>query len=263
MRIISSSVNRPAHSAMAIDALLPAVQQALDLAGLQAGEIDMIVTISVSPDHLAIAPDIIGPRIGHPLQMRLGAERAYVFDLMDASVAKALHVADIFGFRQGYKRVLFARAECGHGVLPDPDSGFAVADGAMAMVCEPSGASRFHSARMDGIAPLVMKLNEAIVDAADKKAFASFAPPPAIAQRYSDGAREGVAALNGDAWDQARYLVEHWDYGSGRAHSGPFDTGLGLAGLLADGRSGPITLLSFDPFGPAADAVTVSYGRSA
>jgi putative alkyl quinolone biosynthesis protein PqsB len=263
MRILSSAVNQPVHSDLAIDTLLPAVHQALAQAGLQAAEIDMIVTISVSPDHLAIDPAIIGPRIGHPLQMRLAAERAYVFDLMDASVAKALHVADIFGFRQGYRRVLFARAECGHGVRADTASGFAVADGAMAMVCEPTGNSRFHSGRIEGIAPLMLMLNDAIKSPADKKAFARFAPPADIAQRYSDAAREGVAALNGEAFDRARYLVEHWDFGAGRSLSGPFDTGLGLAGMLADGRHGDVTLLSFDPFGPAADAVTVCYGRSA
>lgn len=263
MRILTSSVNLPAHSDMAIDALLPAVHDALSQAQLDTADIDMIVTMSVSPNHLAIDPAIIGPRIGHPLQMRLAADRAYVFDLMDASVAKALHVADIFGFQQGYRRILFARAECGHGVRPDTTSGFTVPDGAMAMVCEPTGRSRYRSGKLEGVAPLMMMLNESIASADDSKAHARFAPPVDLGQRYSDAAREGVAALNGENFDSARYIVEHWDFGAGRSQSGPFDTGLGLAGMLADGRSGDLTLVSFDPFGPAADAVTVSFGRPA
>ncbi len=262
MRILTSAVNRPAHSDMAIDALLPAVHHALGQAGLQAADIDMIVTMSVSPDHLAIDPAIIGPRIGHPLQMRLAADRAYVFDLMDASVAKAMHVADIFGFQQGYRRVLFARAECGHGLRPDTGSGFTVPDGAMAMVCEPTGRSRFRSSRLEGMEPLMLMLNPSIAGAGDSKAHARFAPPASIGQRYSDAARESVAALNDEHFDSARYIVEHWDFGAGREQSGPFDTGLGLASLLASGI-GDVTLLSFDPFGPACDAVAVSYGRAA
>ena len=168
MRILHSAANLPAHSDMAIDALLPAVHQVLGQAGLQAVEIDMIVSISVAPDHLALESNIIGPRIGHPLQKSLGAQRAYVFDLMDASVAKALHIADIFAFQQGYRHVLVVRAECSHGVRPDPDSGFTVPDGAMAMLCTPTGTSRWHSGALDGIAPLMLMLNPAIVHADDK-----------------------------------------------------------------------------------------------
>lgn len=263
MRILHSAANLPAQSEMAIDALLPAVHQVLDQAGLQAAEIDMIVSISVAPDHLALEPNIIGPRIGHPLQKCLGAQRAYVFDLMDASVAKALHVADIFAFQQGYRHVLMVRAECGHGVRPDPDSGFTVPDGAMAMLCEPTGTSRWHSGALDGIAPLMLMLNPSIVHLEDKKAHVRFAPPADIGQRYSEAARNAVAALNGPAWDSARYSVEHWHFGAGGKRSGPFDSALALADLLAKGGNGALTLVSFDPFGPAADAVTVCYGRAA
>ncbi|QNA98235.1 hypothetical protein [Massilia sp. Se16.2.3] len=184
-----------------------------------------------------------------------------MFDLMDASVAKALHLADIFAFQQGYRRVLFARAECGHGVRPDPVSGFAVPDGAMALLCEPTGTSRWCSRTLDGVKPLMLMLNETIRHAGDQTTQVRFAPPPDIGARYAEAARACVAELHGQAWDGARHLVEHWQMdGSG---SGPFDSALGLAPLLAEGAAGELTLLSFDPFGPAADAVTVSYGRSA
>lgn len=265
MRILNCAVHAPAESNLAIDALLPVAQAALAGAGLAAGEIDLIATLSVSPDHLALEPCIIGPRIGHPLQKRLDAERAYVFDLMDASLAKALHVVDIFAAQQGYRRVLLVRAECGRGVRPDADSGFKVPDGAMALLCEPTGTSRWSSGTIDGVAPLMLMLNEPIRRAGDQTGHARFAPPADIAGRYAQAARARMAELHGADWDRARYIVEHWDVGGtgGASGAGPFDCGLSLASLLAGGAGGALTLISFDPFGPAADAVTVSYGSAA
>ncbi|QNA98234.1 hypothetical protein [Massilia sp. Se16.2.3] len=56
MRILNCAVQMPAEIDMAIDALLPAAQATLAGAGLAATDIDMIVTISVSPDHRRSTP---------------------------------------------------------------------------------------------------------------------------------------------------------------------------------------------------------------
>lgn len=250
---------------MAIDRLLPVVRTALQQANIDAAEIDMFVTLSISPDHVAIDPAIIGPRIGHPLQRALGADKAYVFDLMDASVAKALHIADIFASQQGYSRVLLTRSECTKGLREDVDSGFALADGAMACVIEPDGASRFASAPVSGVKPLVIELNDDIRCLTDPKAFIRFSPTVEIKERYRRATVRAAEALKGAS---TPLVTEDWltvataGEQSRMATSGPFDLGIAFSELLAEGRCGTLTAISFDAFGPAADAVTVGYGRA-
>lgn len=271
MRIISAVVNAPAASApapaqaMAMDALLPAVEQALQRAGIGAADLDMIVTLSLAPNRLAIDAAIIGPRIGHPLQKQLGAANAYVFDLMDTSVAKALHVVDVFGHAQGYRRALFLRVECGQDVRADMHSGFAIPDGAMALVCEPDGKSSFCSDDLAGIEPLMILMNTEVSRVDDKKGFIRFAPPEKLGPLYLAAAREGLARLGGSAGQ--RHVIEHWDLpsrrepGAARHQGGPFDIGLALSELLGSATGGELAAVSLDLFGPGADTVTLSYER--
>ena len=70
---------------MLMQRLLPAVREALDEAAVKPEEIDLIVGLALSPDHLIENRDIMAPKIGHPLQKILGANRAHVFDLTDSS----------------------------------------------------------------------------------------------------------------------------------------------------------------------------------
>lgn len=79
---------------MLMQRLLPAVREALDEAVVKPEEIDLIVGLALSPDHLIENRDIMAPKIGHPLQKVLGANRAHVFDLTDSSLARALYVVD-------------------------------------------------------------------------------------------------------------------------------------------------------------------------
>ncbi len=79
---------------MLMQRLLPAVREALDEAAVKPEEIDLIVGLALSPDHLIENRDIMAPKIGHPLQKVLGANRAHVFDLTDSSLARALYVVD-------------------------------------------------------------------------------------------------------------------------------------------------------------------------
>ncbi len=276
MRIISAVVNAPAagvrvapgasaEQAMAIDSLRPAVDDAMRRAGVGPEDLDMIVTLSLSPNRLAIDCSIIGPRIGHPLQKQLGAANAYVFDLMDSSVAKALHVVDVFGHAQGYRRVLFLRVECGQDVRADMHSGFTIPDGAMALVCEPDGKSSFCSDTLSGIEPLMILMNTDVRNVEDKKGFIRFAPPEKLGAMYQAAAREGLTRLAGSG--EERHVIEHWDLpsrrepGATRHPGGPFDIGLALSELLGGTGSGALTAVSLDLFGPGADTVTLSYER--
>jgi putative alkyl quinolone biosynthesis protein PqsB len=119
---------------MAIDRALTACEQALQQAGCRSDDIELIVGMSISPDHLSDDPAIAGPRLGHPLQRELKARNAFVFDLIDADWGTAIDIACAFAASTPLGRVLLVRAECTHGLVPDETSGFAVADGGGALV---------------------------------------------------------------------------------------------------------------------------------
>jgi hypothetical protein len=249
---------------MAIDYLLPAAQEAMQLAGLEAGAVDLIVTLSLSPDRLASNPSIIGPRIGHPLQKLLRANNAYVFDLMDASVAKALHVVDVFARQQGYRRVLFTRSEFNAGLRADLGSRFAMSDGAMACVIEPDGLSRFSSFPVFGVNPMVIELNEDIRSLSDHKAFIRFHPTIDAANSFRSAATQAALSLD---HSKKEYLREDWfttvvgGNWEQTVTTGPFDLGLAFSDLTSKGHGKCLTAVSFDPFGPAAEAVNAFYGN--
>ncbi|MBX3304661.1 MAG: hypothetical protein KF751_01275 [Nitrospira sp.] len=268
MKILSSVMEMASKAgcgcaSMAIDLLLPAAQKAVSLAGLQATDIDLIVTLSLSPDRIAIDPSILGPRIGHPLQKLLQANNAYVFDLMDASVAKALHVTDIFAKEQGYKRVLFARTEFNAGLRADVGSKFSMADGAMACVIEPDGLSRFASVPVPGLNPMVIELNENIRALSEHKAFIRFHPNIGAANSFRVAASQAAFSLDPS---QKEYLAEDWfttEMGRKRetsATTGPFDLGMGFSSLTSKKHGSHLIAVSFDPFGPSAEAVDVFCG---
>ncbi len=247
---------------MAVDELLPVARQAMAQAGIEACQVDMIVTLSLSPDHLAIEPNIIGPRIGHPVQRALAADNAYVFDLMDASAAKALHVADVFAHQNGARHVLFLRAECTLGLEPDPRSGFSIPNGAMAMVLSPDGQSRFATTRLPDVSPLMIMVRKEIRAVDDAKATLHFAPAPEFLDRYRAAQEVCIASLSMQRFDR---MVEQWPLRSvanGTAQEpGPFEFGVSMVERLASPHPGVVAAVSFDPFGPSADALMLHYGR--
>jgi len=248
---------------MAIDLLLPAAQKAMRLADLRATDIDLIVTLSLSPDRIAIDPSILGPRIGHPLQKMLQANNAYVYDLMDASVAKAMHVTDIFAKEQRYKRVLFARTEFNAGLREDLGSRFAMADGAMACVIEPDGLSRFASFPVPGLNPMVIELNENIRAFSDHKASIRFYPNTSAANSFRLAASQAAISLD---YSQKEYLAEDWfttvvgQKPGTSTTTGPFDLGIAFSSLTSKEHGNYFTAVSFDPFGPSAEAVNLFCG---
>ena len=172
---------RAPEGAVAMDYLASAVERVLDRAKWTSAELDLIVSLSWSPDHLVSDTRIMGPRIGHPLQKKIGASNAFVFDLMDASLAKALYVVNQFAVGQGLQRILVVRADIGQGLLPDPQSGFAIPDGAFALLLEPDARQQFSSIEIDaGFQPLRVDLNTQIVSAADAKGALCFPVQPEL-----------------------------------------------------------------------------------
>ncbi|KWA82795.1 hypothetical protein WL30_21385 [Burkholderia ubonensis] len=144
MKILGAAVALPgaatAAQPYANDYAVNAARQALLQAGCLPSELDLIVSLSISPSRLADAPSIAGPRLAHPVQRDLRARHAVVFDLLDADWTLALDLAQSHCRQLGYRRALVVRAEALADVEQVATSGFA--DGAGAIVLTPSGHDR-------------------------------------------------------------------------------------------------------------------------
>ncbi|KVV38026.1 hypothetical protein WK81_24650 [Burkholderia ubonensis] len=140
MKILGAAVALPgaatAAQPYANDYAVNAARQALLQAGCLPSELDLIVSLSISPSRLADAPSIAGPRLAHPVQRDLRARHAVVFDLLDADWTLALDLAQSHCRQLGYRRALVVRAEALADVEQVATSGFA--DGAGAIVLTPS-----------------------------------------------------------------------------------------------------------------------------
>ncbi|KWE76621.1 hypothetical protein WL77_32175 [Burkholderia ubonensis] len=144
MKILGAAVALPgaatAAQPYANDYAVKAARQALLQAGCLPSELDLIVSLSISPSRIADAPSIAGPRLAHPVQRDLRARHAVVFDLLDADWTLALDLAQSHCRQLGYRRALVVRAEALADVEQAATSGFA--DGAGAIVLTPSGHDR-------------------------------------------------------------------------------------------------------------------------
>nr|WP_221320177.1 hypothetical protein [Chitinivorax tropicus] len=143
----------PNPNALASDYAVKAARQALSQARTLPSEIDLIISLSISPSRVATAANIAGPRLSHPIQRDLRASHAVVFDLLDADWSFALDIAQSYCRQLGYRRALVVRAECLADVAQVAGSGFS--DGAGAIVL--TSGRRPHRAAYGelGIPPLV------------------------------------------------------------------------------------------------------------
>lgn len=119
---------------MAIDYALAATNEAFDQAGLAGKDIDLIISLSISPDHLSDQVNIMGPRLCHPLQRELGADSAIVFDLHDACWSFALDTARCFLHDMGLAHALIVRADCVTGLNTENAGALAWESGAGALL---------------------------------------------------------------------------------------------------------------------------------
>ncbi len=101
---------------MAIDYAVQASCRALRHADISPRQIDLVVTMCISPDHVSDDANIMGPRLCHPLQRELGADSAMVFDLQDADWTFAFDVTQSFMTNLQYRYALVVRADCFTGV---------------------------------------------------------------------------------------------------------------------------------------------------
>jgi hypothetical protein len=123
-----------------MDFSLPLCEKVLEKAKIKPEEIDLLLSISITPDRLVGDKDIGAPRLCHPLQRELKAKNAFVFDLLDSDWNTAIEIADGFAKDQGYKNVLIIRAELSSfSIKPDAKSGFSIPEGFGVLLLENDG----------------------------------------------------------------------------------------------------------------------------
>jgi 3-Oxoacyl-[acyl-carrier-protein (ACP)] synthase III len=161
MKILGAGIALPRASsrdasACACDHAVKAARRALSNARCLASELDLIVSLSVSPSRIADAPRIVGPRLAHPVQRDLRATHAAVFDLVDADWTLALDFAQSHCRQLDYRRALVVRAEALADTEGSASSG--LSDGAGAIVLTTNKKDSF-AAYADIDAPAFVRLD--------------------------------------------------------------------------------------------------------
>lgn len=155
-----------------------AARAALEDAGLEARDIDLIIFATMTPDHYF-------PGNGGLLADRLGLKTTHALDIrmQCAGFLSGLQTADAF-IRSGmYDRVLLVGAECHSGLMPWPQSVFDVLHGDAPGPCDPGWYAKATGMRDravlfgDGAGAMVLSANES----GDGRGFLGFL-------MYTDGA---------------------------------------------------------------------------
>ncbi|QUJ70205.1 hypothetical protein KDD30_18950 (plasmid) [Photobacterium sp. GJ3] len=239
--------------------LTACVDDVLAQGACSAESIDLIVSLSLSPDHLVAKTNVMGPRIGHPLQREIGAKHAFVFDAMDASLAKTLHVVNLLASAQGYRRVLLVRAENTVHLDPCNQSGFEIANGVMAMLLTPDPTQSFFSEAIQWQGqPLRVNLAKHIQDAHSAKGQFVLPHAPALAQEIN---RSVDKILSNPAFSGTTPIIESWlsDSPESGVCEGPFGIPNDLAQRPSD--AGRFQLVSVDLFSMQVDTVTLKWAQ--
>ena len=170
---------------MLIEPTLEVAKNVLQKGKVDADQVDLIVTLCLSSDHLAYDSAIGGPRLCHPLQNELKAKNAWVFDMTDSSLVTTLQVVHTYLTTNHKKYALIVRAENSIGVSPDILSGFSLSDGVGALLIENSNKKMldlpslayFQNSSKDytkKYKPCIVTWNDKIEDVTDIKGIIKF-----------------------------------------------------------------------------------------
>ena len=99
-------------------------------------------------------------------------------------------MVDTLASDQGYRNVLVVRGESSQGLEVDSESGFAPADGALALLCRPTGKAAFRRGALGGDPaqewlPLSIPLNTDIRQVGDVKGHSTCRPNLDCPKRYA------------------------------------------------------------------------------
>jgi len=107
----------------------------LEAANVTADAVDLVVSISLSVDHVACAPEVVGPRLAYPVHKGIGAKNSMVLDLTLCSWSAAIDAAAVLADQMDFSYIVIVRSEStGNSIRPCQYSGFRISDGAGAIL---------------------------------------------------------------------------------------------------------------------------------
>jgi 3-oxoacyl-[acyl-carrier-protein] synthase III len=233
---------------MSLEVAVPTVLRALEVARTATNQVDLLVTKGVSPSHIADVPDVMGPRVGHPIQREIGLPNAFVFDIMDGDFSLAFDIVESFFNLYPFQRAVLVHTECSApGVKPDPETGFTLHDGASVLVVAPDPkrhrlGSTF--ADVDHAAPKLVPLPPDEISQGTHRMRARWSPSQGFFQALTKGASDVVAReLEGEGGDPSRFLLAYEDWFPGyEVANAAISRDRVLMPSEALGRLGPHTL---------------------
>lgn len=243
---------------MTIDYALAAAKDALTMAGLSAQDLDVIITASISTDHVSDEVNIVGPRLCHPLQRELGADNAVVFDLQDACWVFSLDVAQSFLRGMGFKHALVLRGDCLDGMDVSGASGLGWQAGAGAVIIniheQPCWQVEYHDMSDSGSPARVELLDARRRFRGQFRTALYFSPTERLRDSMDTVSNYLLSRIN----SPGKPLIEPWDFhmpGKTGAQLGPYALPIALSSQNRE--TVPSSLISFDPFRLRMSACTL------
>ncbi|WP_444997009.1 hypothetical protein [Aliikangiella sp. IMCC44359] len=136
---INNRVYVASSNELAINFAEKAIEQLLESANLKADSIDLIVSTSLTIDHVACSPEVIGPRLAYPIHKSLNAINAMVLDLTASSWGACIDAARTLASQMQFKNVIIVRSECTANSISSCEiSNFRISDGAAALLLSES-----------------------------------------------------------------------------------------------------------------------------
>ncbi len=246
---------------MAIDYAVAATHEAFKQAEIKGSDLDLIISMSISPDHISDKTNIMGPRLCHPLQRELGADNAIVFDLHDACWTFALDTARSFMHEMELTHALIVRAECVKGLDAKNASGLAWESGAGVIVLKRSDNDNWECdfTRINsGVETARVELLDPIHRFRGEHRAALYFSPNADFHAYLTDAAQSLAQTFSTAWTP---YIEPWDFSAHGTNASapqlaPYAFPLSLT--TQESGYGYDGLITFDPFRMHLGACKVS-----
>jgi hypothetical protein len=232
---------------MAIDYALAAADDALAKASISARDVDLIISMSISPDHIADQANIVGPRLCHPLQRELGSLNAVVLDLHDACWAFAFDTACCFMREMGFQYALIVRADCVTGLDTRQSAGWAWDSGAGVLVVESCDSDNwevtFTRLKTEEKTARIELLDPGLRFRGDYRAALYFLPGSLFSMKLTD-ALEAIRESHANNWTP---YIEPWGLSDNREPQfAPYAFPMALSSSAQNNYYDG--LITFDPF---------------
>jgi benzoate-CoA ligase len=239
---------------LVLPSLVEVTEKAIKQSNINAMDIDLIVSYSMSIDHLAYQKEIYGPRICHPLQKEIGANNAFAFDLTDASTSTVLDVTNSILREMNLNIALIVRVDVNSSLVQDSESGFSWTDGAAALILQKNEEVVKNSTEYEietDISPCILKVTNDFDQQDAKRGEFSFSPNAEFKSAYKNIENKLYDELGEDIDSDKGIYSEKWfvDEGENTEHvTGPYGFFLAVAEEQKSNTSQTTGGIIFDPY---------------